>query len=127
MKGPSKGRAALFGSRQEWTARLDRFAEAKTPEEKQAIFEHAQQINPGGTIRSMLEAWGYSAAGRGRKKASNTKQGGKPARERLEDALHEIYGRWQPCKKPLSKAGRNGLRERARCRKDCRRLAHCLA
>jgi hypothetical protein len=94
MKGSSKRRAAGLETRQEWTARLNRFAEAKTPEEKQAVFEHAQQINPGGTIRSMLEAWGYSASGRGRKAkgASAADREAKPARERLEDALADLYG-----------------------------------
>jgi hypothetical protein len=75
----------------EWTARLNRFAEARTPEERQAVLENALQINPGGTIRSMLEAWGYSASGRGRK-AKDAKEVGKPARERLEDALTDIFG-----------------------------------
>jgi hypothetical protein len=94
MKGSSKRRAAGLATRQEWTARLNRFIEAKTPEEKRAVFEHAQQINPGGTIRSMLEAWGYSASGRGRKPkgTSAADKDVKPARERLEEALADLYG-----------------------------------
>jgi hypothetical protein len=92
MKRPS-GRMAGVQTRQEWTARLQRFAEAQTREEKRAVFDHAQQINPGGTIRSMLEAWGYSASGRGRKKAREVEHAAEPARSRLETALREIYGR----------------------------------
>mgnify|MGYP001595801058 CR=1 FL=1 len=41
----------------------------------------------------MLEAWGYSASGRGRKKAGDAEQGGAPARERLEHTLKDIFGR----------------------------------
>jgi hypothetical protein len=77
----------------EWTARLNRFAEARTPEERQAVLENALQINPGGTIRSMLEAWGYSASGRGRKaKGDEAAKSAKPARERLEAALKDLFG-----------------------------------
>jgi hypothetical protein len=92
MKGPSKGRTAGLEIRQEWTERLHRFAAANTPEEKQAVFDHTQQINPGGTLRKLLEAWGYSASGRGRKKASEADQAGKPARERLEASLKDLFG-----------------------------------
>jgi hypothetical protein len=77
----------------EWTERLNRFGEAKTAEERKAVLENALQINPGGTIRSMLEAWGYSSSGRGRK-AKDAKAGknDKPARARLEAALEQMFG-----------------------------------
>lgn len=92
MKGSSRDRTAALEMRQEWTARLVRFAQASTVERKQAELERAQQINPGGTLRDMLEAWGYSSSGRGRK-AKEAEHHDKPARERLEDSLKELFGR----------------------------------
>ncbi len=67
MNGRPKGRQGDLIARKEWTARLNRFAAAKTTKQRQAALEPALKINPGGTIREMLQAWGYSASTRGRK------------------------------------------------------------
>lgn len=93
MKGPNrrKGESEL---RSEWTARLNRFAAAKTAKQRQAAIEPALKINPGGAIRGLLEAWGYSASSRGRKaKSARAEPQRKQGREQLEAVLRSLYGK----------------------------------
>jgi hypothetical protein len=92
MNGRPKGRQGDLIARKEWTARLNRFAAAKTSKQRQAIIETTLKINPGGTVRDMLQAWGYSASARGRK-AKQTTESATPARERLELALAALFGK----------------------------------
>jgi hypothetical protein len=93
MKGPLSQRKEDDLIRQEWTARLDRFARAKTAEQRRDAIEAHLKINPGGSMKEMLAAWGYSASGRGRKpKGTPDAEHRKPARERLEGVLNELYG-----------------------------------
>jgi hypothetical protein len=94
MNGRPKGRQGDLIARKEWTARLNRFASAKTPKQRQAVIETALKINPGGTIREMLQAWGYSASARGRKpKDAPEAKPETTARERLECALTDLFGK----------------------------------
>ncbi len=93
MNGQSKGRRGESESRRVWTARLNRFASARSAKQRAAVFETAHKINPGGTLRDMLQAWGYSASARGRKpKGVRSDGSGKTARERLELTLDELFG-----------------------------------
>jgi hypothetical protein len=93
MKARPKGRKGEQEAREEWTARLQRFANARTAKQKQAAIEPALKINPGGALRDMLLAWGYSASARGRKpKGAKTNGQDKTARERLEETLDRLYG-----------------------------------
>src|SRR5262249_24085516 len=93
MNNRSKGRQAELEACQEWTERLNRFAAAKTPKQRQAAIEPELRINPGGALRDMLPAWGYSASGRGRRaKDENSEQQRVPARQKLEATLAELYG-----------------------------------
>lgn len=94
MNGRPKGRQGDLIARKEWTARLNRFAAAKTSKQRQALIETALKINPGGTVRDLLQAWGYSASARGRKaKQTAEEKSATPARERLELALIELFGK----------------------------------
>ncbi len=94
MAGPSKHRKDILDARRIWTERLNRFAEAKTAKQRQAAIEPALKINPGGTIRDLLQAWGYSAASRGRKaKGEETEKKREPARQKLEQTLEKLYGK----------------------------------
>jgi hypothetical protein len=94
MNGRPKGRQRDLIARKEWTARLNRFAAAKTSKQRQATIETALKINPGGTLREMLQAWGYSASARGRKaKQSAEEKSATPARERLELTLATLFGK----------------------------------
>jgi len=94
MNGRPKGRQGDLIARKEWTARLNRFAAAKTSKQRQATIETALKINPGGTLREMLQAWGYSASARGRKaKQSAEEKSATPARERLELTLATLFGK----------------------------------
>ena len=94
MNGRPKGRQGDLIARKEWTTRLNRFASAKTGKQRQAAIEGALKINPGGTVRDMLQAWGYSASARGRKaKQSAEDQSATPARERLELTLATLFGK----------------------------------
>lgn len=93
MKSPAKGRKGESALREEWTARLNRFAGAKTAKQRQAAIEPELKINPGGAIRNMLGAWGFSTAGRGRKaKAEQGALPRRPGREQLESILDNLYG-----------------------------------
>ena len=81
-------------ARQEWTARLNRFATAKTLKQRQGAIETALKINPGRTLRDMLHAWGYSASSRGRRpKGAPEVKPETTARERLERALVDLFGK----------------------------------
>jgi hypothetical protein len=94
MNGRPKGRQGDLQARKEWTVRLNRFSSAKTPKQRQAVIETALKINPGGTIREMLQAWGYSASARGRKpKDAPEVKPETTARERLERALTDLFGK----------------------------------
>jgi hypothetical protein len=93
MNNRSKGRKGELEARQEWTERLNRFAAAKNAKQRQAAIEPELKINPGGALRDLLLAWGYSASSRGRKaKNLDTEAPGVPARQRLEASLNELYG-----------------------------------
>lgn len=93
MKARSKGRKGEQEAREEWTERLRRFANARTAKQKQAAIEPSLKINPGGALRDMLLAWGYSASARGRKPKDDKGNGhNKTARERLEETLDTLYG-----------------------------------
>ena len=94
MNGRPKGRQRDLIARQEWTVRLNRFAGAKTAKQRQAAIDAPLKINPGGTVRDMLQAWGYSASARGRKaKQTAEEPSTAPARERLEYTLTYLFGK----------------------------------
>jgi len=97
MKNRSRGRKGDLEAREEWTARLNKFAAARSPKQKQAAIEAELKINPGGALRDMLHAWGYSASARGRKShEAMARQGDAPrktARERLEETLDDLFGK----------------------------------
>ncbi len=94
MNGRPKGRQEDLQARKEWSVRLNRFASAKTPKQRQAVIETALKINPGGTISEMLHAWGYSASARGRKpKDAPEVKPETTARVRLERALTDLFGK----------------------------------
>ncbi len=93
MISRSRGRQGDLEARREWTARLNKFAAARTSKQRQAALDAAFQINPGKTIRDLLQAWGYSASARGRKgPGAPAEKSGKTARERLEETLDEMFG-----------------------------------
>lgn len=80
-------------ARHAWTERLNRFAAAKNAKQRQAALEPEIKINPGGALRDMLQAWGYSASSRGRKaKGAETEPDRVPARQKLEASLGKLYG-----------------------------------
>jgi hypothetical protein len=94
MNEHSRGRRGDLEAREAWTARLNRFANARTAKQRDAALDSELKINPGGTIRDLLQAWGYSASARGRKaKGANDKGSMKPARERLELTLDDLFGK----------------------------------
>jgi len=97
MKNRSRGRKGDLEAREEWTARLNKFAAARSPKQKRAAIEPELKINPGGALRDMLHAWGYSASARGRKShEAMARQGDAPrktARERLEETLDDLFGK----------------------------------
>jgi hypothetical protein len=91
MNGQSKGRQLRAEA---WTVRLNRFANARTAKQRDAVLDLSLKINPGGTLRDLLQAWGYSASARGRKaKDAQDKGAKKPSRERIELALEELFGK----------------------------------
>jgi hypothetical protein len=93
MNNRSKGRKGGLEARQEWTERLNRFVAAKNAKQRQSALEHELKINPGGALRDLLQAWGYSASSRGRKAKDNQGELERiPARQRLEASLAELYG-----------------------------------
>lgn len=85
-----KGRQGDLAARQEWTARLNRFAKASPGKARQAAIESTLKVTPGGALREMLQAYGYSASARGRKPKGSSSD--KTARERLETALNKVFG-----------------------------------
>jgi hypothetical protein len=92
MANGSRVRTPDPAGRQQWTGRLNRFAAAKTSKQRQALLDTTLKINPGGTLRDMLAAWGYSASSRGRKAKGQENGASQPARARLEAALEAIFG-----------------------------------
>lgn len=93
MNNRSKGRKAELEARTAWTERLNRFAAAKNAKQRQAALEPEIKINPGGALRDLLQAWGYSASSRGRKaKGAETDGERMPARQKLEASLGKLYG-----------------------------------
>ncbi|MGF1621683.1 MAG: hypothetical protein ACFCUR_13840 [Rhodomicrobiaceae bacterium] len=119
MKARPNGRKGEQEAREEWTARLQRFANARTTKQKQAAIEPALKINPGGALRDMLLAWGYSASARGRKpKGAKANGQGKTARERLEETLDSLFGaKPSPVRSLYAKlAGRADLTVKDACR-----------
>jgi hypothetical protein len=93
MNNRSKGRKAELEARAAWTERLNKFAAAKTAKQRKAAIEAELKINPGGALRDMLQAWGYSASSRGRKaKGAESEPDRVPARQKLEASLDELYG-----------------------------------
>lgn len=92
MNGRPKGRHGTFQARKEWTARLNRFAAAKTSKQRQAVIEPSFRINPGGTLKDLLMAWGYSASSRGRKAKGAEDDHDQPSREKLQAVLNELFG-----------------------------------
>jgi hypothetical protein len=92
MANGSRVRTPDPAGRQQWTARLNKFAAAKTSKQRQALLDTTLKINPGGTLRDMLAAWGYSASSRGRKAKGQENGASQPARARLEVALEELFG-----------------------------------
>ncbi len=119
MKPRSKGRKGEQEAREEWTERLQRFANARTAKQKQAAIEPALKINPGGALRDMLLAWGYSASARGRKPKGAAANGqDKTARERLEETLDALFGaKPTPVRSLYAKlAGRTDITVKDACR-----------
>jgi hypothetical protein len=93
MNHRSKGRKAELEARHAWTERLNRFAAARTAKQRKAAIEAEIKINPGGALRDMLQAWGYSASSRGRKaKGAESELNKVPARQKLEAGLGRLYG-----------------------------------
>ena len=93
MKGRNRGRRGELEARNAWTTRLNRFAGVRKAKQRAATLDTALKINPGGTLRDMLQAWGYSASARGRKSKEARGNGtGKTARVRLEQTLSELFG-----------------------------------
>ena len=94
MNGRPGGRQGDLEARRAWTARLHRFAGARTAKQREAALDTALKINPGKTLRDMLHAWGYSASARGRKaRGTQNDKAEKPARERLELTLGRLFGK----------------------------------
>jgi hypothetical protein len=92
MANESRVRTPDPAGRQQWTARLNKFAAAKTSKQRQALLDTTLKINPGGTLRDLLAAWGYSASSRGRKAKGQENGSSQPARARLEAALAAMFG-----------------------------------
>ena len=91
VNGPAQGRQGDLLAREQWTERLKQFAGASSDKLRQDVIEPALKLAPGGALREMLRAYGYSASARGRKPKGALSE--KTARERLESALNEIFGK----------------------------------
>jgi hypothetical protein len=93
MNGRPKGRHGAFLARREWSARLNRYLSGKSDGTRELAIEVRWKTNPGGTVKDVLQAWGYSPSARGRKaKDAPVEKVERPGRERLELALNELYG-----------------------------------
>jgi hypothetical protein len=91
VNGRAKGRQGDLSARQEWTERLRRFSTAGPGKPREEAIEAALKLAPGGALRDMLRAYGYSPSARGRKPKGASLE--KTARERLESTLNEIFGK----------------------------------
>ena len=86
LKGKDDGRTP----RQRWTETLRILSSAVTPEDWQRELSDLPKINPGKVVRSLLEAWGYSLAARGRKKG-NSPPSLIRGRDLIEETLQRLF------------------------------------